>query len=325
MQKALSHALFVKIVTAEIYDLPETDKNSSRTILSDNALTSSLDTNYYPYATLSAVSLEKTAIFATASKDDIGLLAVVFETDSETCYDVVSSLFDWVFQHFQYSDVLTTKDVIAEVEVRMATENELVKLRPKQSIALLIPNEETVDFDVQYICYEDHLIAPISTGTVLGEVQILQDDTICATTSLVAGNAVSRSESLFIRTQLLSTLLHPISLGIIAVILILLVLYIVSVIRYRKRRLAYLRYKNTMGTNTNTKNTEHDINRSIPVTVTEEASLPSSEAIATPEPASDAKSTEDLPVLSKEEPFAAEFDKIPKQDLEDLNDLFKDL
>lgn len=301
LEVALSHPLFREIATTEVYDLPETDKNSSRTIVGDNTFTSSLDPDYYPYASFSTASLKETSIFATAVKDDIALLAIVFDTDSGACYSTAATLFDWVFQHFQYSDVLTTKDIITEEKISMASENKTVKLRPAQSIALLIPNKETMNFDLQYTCYEKQLTAPISVGTVLGEVRVLHNGVIYGSTSLVAANAVSRSEKLFIRSQLLSTLLRPAVLIIVAVVLILLILYILSVVRYRKRRRAYLRYKNTM--------IGADGEHKTPSAVIAEVS---SDSPMTPE-------------TSKSEPLAAEFNKVPKRDLDDLNDLFKDL
>lgn len=334
-QAATAYPLFEEIIGTESYDLPETDKNSGRTILGNTALTSSMDADYYLYVKSFIASVDETAIFATASNEEISLLAIVFGAEAGTCYSTAATLFDWVFNHFQYSDVLAAKTVIAEEPVSMAADNATVELRPSESIALLIPNKETVDFDVQYTFRDEQLTAPISTGEVLGEVSVLHDGVVCGHTNLVAANAVSRSESQYLRAQLISTLFRPASLIIIALVLILLALYILSVVHYRKTRRAYLRRKTAMAHAANLPQNDmmpasipdtgetHPGHADTTVPSPEELSPLFSEATPDPIPGSE-KSPASLSEES-EDSASREFNKIPKRDLDDLNDLFKNL
>lgn len=242
LQKALSHPGFCALAAAETYSLPETDKNSGRLLETNTAFTSEQSPSYYSSAEFSSVSADETAIFATAVNGNIPLLTVVFGAESGECYAAAAAAFDWVFLNFQYSSILTTLDVVTEVEVAMANEGELLKLCPDHAIALLTPRNETVDFNVQYTYNSEQLVAPIEKDTVLGEVTVLQDGVVCSSAKLIAKNEVSRSQSQFILSYLRSTLLRPATLIVLVVVLALLGLYIWSVVRYRKRRRAYLAY-----------------------------------------------------------------------------------
>lgn len=252
LQKALAHPGFSGLAASTGYSLPETDKNAARPLDVNTKFLSPDASEYYANAKSAIVSRDETAIFASASSGSIPLLVIVFDADPGECYTAAVTAFNWVFLNFQYSNILTMLDVVAEVEVAMANDGETVKLCPDRAIALLTPKNETVDFHVQYTYRSEHLSAPIKKDAVLGDVTILHDGVVCATARLLAKNAVSRSPSQYILSYLRSTLLRPSVLILLAVVLILLILYIYSVIRYRRRRRAYLAHKQEAALHTST-------------------------------------------------------------------------
>ena len=111
----------------------------------------------------------------------------------------MTRLFEWGFNNFSRQTLLTGKELLCEVRVELS-EVEQVVVKPEYSVERLVPVDVTPKDIVQDITiYQEPIDAPVSEGTVLGEVTLSYEDTVYGTVPLLANSDVDASRLLVFR------------------------------------------------------------------------------------------------------------------------------
>jgi D-alanyl-D-alanine carboxypeptidase (penicillin-binding protein 5/6) len=181
----------------------------------------------------------------------LGSDVVIFEDESTDIrsFSETLRLLNWGYSQFAWRDVLRTTDLLARVPILHGSGADFVNARPEQSLSLLldnsIPNDAfvrdiTLFFDEEY----NPLIAPVTAGTVLGEVVLTRNGVEYAKMALVANTDISLDGLEYMRRQISAMLSTTIARNIISILIILIILYIALIIRYnivRSNRLRRIR------------------------------------------------------------------------------------
>ena len=264
-REALSHEVFAEIAGTISYTVAATNVAAERQLSNTNGLinqnTQLYSGNYYEYAKTGKTGHTSAAgycLVSSAEKDTVRLIAVVLggqaTQNSSGGYDYGNfidsrTLYNWGFENFSVREILSSSELVTEVEVAMAEDDGKATLRPNSVITALIAN----DFDISglerdIVIYSvrdgETLEAPIAAGTVLGEITLSLDGEVYGSTQLIAGSAVELSKLQYMKNQVANVLGMTWVKIVIVALALALVSYIALVIRYRvlhKRHMRELR------------------------------------------------------------------------------------
>ena len=264
-REALSHEVFAEIAGTITYTVPATNVAAERQLSNTNGLinqnTQLYSGNYYEYAKSGKTGHTSAAgycLVSSAEKDTIRLVAVVLggqaTQNSSGGYDYGNfidsrTLYDWAFENFSIREILSSSELITEVEVAMAEDDGRAILRPNSVITALVAN----DFDISslqrdIVIYSERdgetLEAPIAAGTVLGEITLRLGDEVYGTTQLIAGSAIELSKLQYMKNQVAEVFSMTWVKVVIVALALALISYVALVIRYRilhKRHMRELR------------------------------------------------------------------------------------
>jgi len=256
---AMTHDLFNTLANTITYTVSATNYSAERVLNSSNALISTEgiygDSYKYQYASGVKTGYTRAAgycLISTAEKDGKHLLAVVLGCDGllnsdsdkyENFVDTIT-LYNWVFNNFEYQPVISTTETITEVDVQYSSEDRTLALRPMYEIELLLPSDADLSqLEKSVTVYEDRLVAPLESGTVLGDVRLTLEGEDIGTVKLVASRSVALSKSIYLRNRILEVLGTPVVKAVLIILAVLIVLYIALVSRYRYMRRKHLREK----------------------------------------------------------------------------------
>lgn len=261
LQEALQHEDFLAAFTTTAYTVPKTNYNEQRELKTTDALTthdsyySQYGDYYYEYALGGKTGFTRAAGYCLASvaeKDDLRVLIVVMgcpgpltqdSTEPENFKDSIR-LYNWVFEHFSYHEVLSSSEVIRKEPVEQAEGDGTVSLRCTGDLTLLLPDDvlpESRTLDVSL--YEDRLKAPIPAGTVLGRLTLSIGGETYGPFDLVNVAEVKMSKIEYIQEQVDGFFAARAVRVVIVVLALILVLYFALVLRYRALRRKHLREK----------------------------------------------------------------------------------
>ena len=187
-REAMKHPIFAEICSTTSKELAATNLSDTRYITTTNYLISLNHSSYY-YAYAYGIKSGGTdsdgySIVSTASKNGLELYSVVAgvpKYSSRGCSEIINvygetkALYEWIFSNYSYRDIISTDDLICEVEVRFSSGKDSVVLCPGESLTMLLPSDISLDdFETEVTVYdaaEDGSIkAPIEKGEVLGEI-----------------------------------------------------------------------------------------------------------------------------------------------------------
>lgn len=205
---AMQFDTFRTIVQKTSYSLPKTNKydkedrlfNTTNDLIKKNY--SSSPTNYYyQYATgakTGYTDAAKSCIVATATKDDISLIAVVLH--SETTAEGLSqraldckTLFEYGFNNYSIKSIAEKDSVAEQISVKNSTkETESLDLLYSDDLSGLVPDDVDISTIAPNIKLTENLSAPILEGTNLGTITYTIDgfDYSC---NLIASHTVYKS------------------------------------------------------------------------------------------------------------------------------------
>ena len=251
-REAVSHDQFVSLCSASSYTVGATNLHDSRSLKNTNAFVNP-DSSYYD----SDVYGVKTGYFEAAGgclvsaidKDDTDLIAVILggtiNDEEDRRYDDTAALFDWLYNNYSYHQVLSSTDSVIKVPVTLAT-SDTVAGRPDTSISVLLPNDFDMDsLEYEYVIYSERdatpLIAPVSAGTILGEVTVSAGGRVFGTVNLVATNTADLSKSVYLKNSIKSILQQPIVHKLLVILIIVVALYLILSFLYVVQHSRYKR------------------------------------------------------------------------------------
>lgn len=261
-REALKNELFRQICNTAKYTVPATNVSGPRELSNSNGLINS-ESKYYPgnfYEFAAGVKTGYTStagycLISTASRETVNLMAIVMggqarDNNGAAVFDNFTDtrkLYDWVFNNFSYIEILSSSELLKEVEVELAAEGEKLVLRPQTGLKALLPTDTdlsvfTFDKHIRIFAIEkgEKLKAPISAGEVLGEVTLYRDGISYGTVPLVSNAGVELSKIEYIKAALGGALNLIWVKIILAALLLAILAYVVLVIRYRIMHRRYL-------------------------------------------------------------------------------------
>lgn len=264
-REAISHDLFADISGTVSYTVAATNVSEARELSNTNALINKNSTYYsgyfYEYAKDGKTGHTSAAgycLVSSAEKDSVHVIAAVLggqATDNGSGgYDYGNfadsvTLYNWAFENFSSREILSSSELITEVEVAMAADDGKATLRPDTVLTAVVANDfdvSTLERDIVIYSERDGevLEAPIAAGTVLGEITLSLNGDVYGTAQLIAGSSVELSKTQYMKNQI-SEVLGTTWVKVVIVALVLAVIcYIALVIRYRvlhKRHMRELR------------------------------------------------------------------------------------
>lgn len=264
-REAISHDLFAEISGTVSYSVAPTNVSDVRELSNTNSLINQNATfypgYYYEYAKDGKTGHTSAAgycLVSSAEKNGVHVIAAVLGGQANdngsggynyTNFADSITLYNWAFENFSSREILSSSELITEVNVAMAADDGKATLRPNTVLTAVVAN----DFDVSslkrdIVIYSERdgetLEAPIAAGTVLGEITLSLDGDVYGTTQLIAGSSVELSKTQYMKNQIAEVLgMTWVKIVIVALVLAL-ICYIALVVRYRvlhKRHMRELR------------------------------------------------------------------------------------
>ena len=264
-REAISHDLFAEISGTVSYSVAPTNVSDVRELSNTNSLINQNATfypgYYYEYAKDGKTGHTSAAgycLVSSAEKNGVHVIAAVLGGQANdngsggynyTNFADSITLYNWAFENFSSREILSSSELITEVNVAMAADDGKATLRPNTVLTAVVAN----DFDVSslkrdIVIYSERdgetLEAPIAAGTVLGEITLSLNGDVYGTTQLIAGSSVELSKTQYMKNQIAEVLgMTWVKIVIVALVLAL-ICYIALVVRYRvlhKRHMRELR------------------------------------------------------------------------------------
>lgn len=143
-------------------------------------------------------------VVTVAQYDSLSYLSIVMGgvTDingNNSSYNLTKKITSWASKTFEYREVLKKSDIITELPVEMASDNESVLVVPESSMSFFLPTSATVgkDITIDYTLTVDSLTAPVTEGTAVGFISVIRDGEVIGTVNLVTKFSVAKSEWLY--------------------------------------------------------------------------------------------------------------------------------
>ncbi len=237
-REAVSHDSFVALCSSSSYTVDATNVNDSRSLTNTNKFVDP-DSSFYNadvYGVKTGyLDVAGGCLVTAIEKDDIDLIAVVLgdviNDDGDYRYTDTAAIFSWLYDNFSYRQVLSSTDSVIKVPVTLAT-SDTVSGRPDESITVLLPNDFDMDtLEYEYVIYSERdatpLVAPVSAGTILGEVTVRVGDRVFGTVNIVATNSADLSKSVYLKSAVKSVLQQPVIHRLLVILIIIVALYII--------------------------------------------------------------------------------------------------
>ena len=253
---AIQNPRFVELYS----ELERFDPATSRTFVSTNRMKDPTAPEYYHGALGVKTGFTNAAgwcLVSTATRGDISLLAVVMgvpaDVDGINHFSETAALYDWAFENLEYTEILPANTEITRVPISLGDGADTIGLRPQHSVnALVLQGTTLQDIRQEIVLFFDEeaepLVAPVSQGTVLGQVTFYADGRTFGPMPLIAGETVALSRTAHLRYEVGNTLGSTWVRVVIIVLVLLLALYVVYAVNYsikkrRRRKERLNRYK----------------------------------------------------------------------------------
>ena len=117
------------------------------------------------------------------------------ENGNSKYYHIIDAcnFMEWVFDNFEYKELLSEGEEIAEVKVENSDGNGYVLVKPEEDVSTLWYNEVDVTSIQKNIKLYDSVQAPVKKNQKLGEIELKLSDEIIANVDLVASSDIDRS------------------------------------------------------------------------------------------------------------------------------------
>ena len=249
VKEALGHDIFKKVVSSKQYDMPKTNKNPARRLVTTNFLMLAYYPEYY-YKYASGVKTGFTdeagrCLISTATKDGYSYLCILMKS---TAYDKNHNyvryefedsrkLYEWAFNDFEYKALVTKDQIVGEATVNLSFDTDYVSYVPSKDFSAIIPknaDSSTIQFKVNLS--KKSFDAPIKAGQKLGTADIMFANEKMGQVDIVASQNVDRSFILYI-WNIIKNIFSSKAMKIFAALVVLaLLLFIGSCIYLNRKR-----------------------------------------------------------------------------------------
>ena len=205
---AYNLSLFLEAASSVKYTMPANNvRKSQQNYYNRNCLlTVYYDKNYYDAAAkgLNAGSTQQGghSVVTTSSNGDLTYLIVVMggKTVDSTTYSYVnaSSLIDWAFDAYTYTDILSPDKIICDIPVTLSTVTDVINCVAADTLNVYLPSDVNVEeaITLSYTLDKEELQAPVKKGDKVGKVTAMYGEEILGSSDLITTADVTRSELL---------------------------------------------------------------------------------------------------------------------------------
>ena len=247
---------FMEICNTVTIEVTKTNLSDARLLdSSNNLIRPDYPRYYYSYACGIKNSYSETAghcLISAVNVDGIYVVSVVLGgelVEAENGYFDISSftetkkLFKWFFANYSYRDIISPIEPVCEVPIALGEGTDTVVARVLNGLSMFLPNDldlnETYEREITIYSMQEgaeKLKAPISEGTVLGEMKISFNGGTYGPFTLVANTDVQVSKLELMRTNIKNLMKNPLVSLIFWGFILVIGLYIAFVIHYNRRR-----------------------------------------------------------------------------------------
>ena len=268
---ALKYSVFQTIVASLTYELPQTNKNEARTLVSTNyMLNYGFPDYYYDYCRgikTGASEAEGQSMISYATKNGYTYLAVAIggpykdtdedgDTENQAILDNVR-MFEWAFDNLSYEIVTKQQQFVTTIPVNYCWEMDNVRLVAKSEVLALVPEgngSQSVSFEP--IDMPESLDAPFKAGDTVCKAKIMFAGRQIGTVELVVAESANMSMLLYLKSAIKRMTASTVFKILIAVAVIFIGIYVAMYIRANRRRrknreLKMFKYSETQDTKQN--------------------------------------------------------------------------
>ena len=268
---ALKYSVFQTIVASLTYELPQTNKNEARTLVSTNyMLNYGFPDYYYDYCRgikTGASEAEGQSMISYATKNGYTYLAVALggpykdtdedgDTENQAILDNVR-MFEWAFDNLSYEIVTKQEQFVTTIPVNYCWEMDNVRLVAKSEVLALVPEgngSQSVSFEP--IDMPESLDAPFKAGDTVCKAKIMFAGRQIGTVELVVAESANMSMLLYLKSAIKRMTASTVFKILIAVAVIFIGIYVAMYIRANRRRrknreLKMFKYSETQDTKQN--------------------------------------------------------------------------
>ena len=248
---ALKYSVFQTIVASLTYELPQTNKNEARTLVSTNyMLNYGFPDYYYDYCRgikTGASEAEGQSMISYATKNGYTYLAVALggpykdtdedgDTENQAILDNVR-MFEWAFENLSYEIVTKQQQFVTTIPVNYCWEMDNVRLVAKSEVLALVPEgngSQSVSFEP--IDMPESLDAPFKAGDTVCKAKIMFAGRQIGTVELVVAESANMSMLLYLKSAIKRMTASTVFKILIAVAVIFIGIYVTMYIRANRRR-----------------------------------------------------------------------------------------
>ena len=248
---ALTYSVFQTIVASLTYELPQTNKNEARTLVSTNyMLNYGFPDYYYDYCRgikTGASEAEGQSMISYATKNGYTYLAVALggpykdtdedgDTENQAILDNVR-MFEWAFENLSYEIVTKQQQFVTTIPVNYCWEMDNVRLVAKSEVLALVPEgngSQSVSFEP--IDMPESLDAPFKAGDTVCKAKIMFAGRQIGTVELVVAESANMSMLLYLKSAIKRMTASTVFKILIAVAVIFIGIYVAMYIRANRRR-----------------------------------------------------------------------------------------
>lgn len=249
VRKAMENETFREIVKCDSYSIPATEKNpTARKVTNKNHLVSNLLRNDYYYKNATGIktgfnSVAKSCIAASAEKNGMSLLALVFE--AETVDNVAQSfadcrnMFDFVFENYSLHTIVKEGEIISQTNIINTRRDKKLILKAERIVAIARPK----DAGEMEITFKDSLkkevSAPVKKDQIIGEREYFVNGVSIGFVNLLAEKSYNLDPVTFAVNKMIAFATSP---WLFVAITIVIFLFIMS--ERRRRRILRKKRRN---------------------------------------------------------------------------------
>lgn len=248
---ALKYSVFQTIVASLTYELPQTNKNEARTLVSTNyMLNYGFPDYYYDYCRgikTGASEAEGQSMISYATKNGYTYLAIAIggpykdtdedgDTENQAILDNVR-MFEWAFENLSYEIVTKQQQFVTTIPVNYCWEMDNVRLVAKSEVLALVPEgngSQSVSFEP--IDMPESLDAPFKAGDTVCKAKIMFAGRQIGTVELVVAESANMSMLLYLKSAIKRMTASTVFKILIAVAVIFIGIYVTMYIRANRRR-----------------------------------------------------------------------------------------
>ncbi|MBQ4100440.1 MAG: D-alanyl-D-alanine carboxypeptidase, partial [Oscillospiraceae bacterium] len=207
---AMNMPVFGEIMATTSYMLAETNKREAQALTPTNKMKLKNHSDYYEYLKAGKTGYLPECgrnFVSVAQKDGFTYLCSVMGTSAvdedgksltkNYAFSDTRKLYDWAFSSFDIKTLLESDQPITEVPLILSSDKDYIILKPETDFVALVPNEIDEASIQKKFNKPERVKAPVSTGEVIGTVDLMLAGEVIGTVNLVSTEQARRNEWLY--------------------------------------------------------------------------------------------------------------------------------